>query len=133
MPRLALPLLVVLLALPALAASKIRLAAPRCVYINDHQVYPLKGARIEGGTLRCALRVTVPKDVEPQIPARLALRQDGKERAKMEVKVGLSRGTTELELQVEAPEDLNGCMDYELVTRVGDAETVQKFSPSCLD
>lgn len=125
------PALLLLVALPALAASKIRVDTPRCVYINDHQVYPFKGARIEGGTLRCALKVTVPKGIEPQIPARLALRQEGKERAKLEVKVGLSAGTTELELQVEAPEDFNGCDTYELVARVGDAETTQKLSPSC--
>jgi len=126
-------LVVLLVALPALAASKIRLAAPRCVYISDHQVYPLQRSRVEGGTLRCALKVTVPKDVEPQTPARLALRQEGKEMAKTEVKVGLSPGTTELELQVEAPGGLDGCSPYELVARVGDAETVQKVSPSCPD
>jgi hypothetical protein len=128
-----LALLVVVFALPALAASKVRLAAPRCVYITDHQVYPLKGARIEGGTLRCAVKVTMPKDVAPQTSARLALRQEGKEAVKTEFKVGLSAGTTEVELQVEAPPDFNGCDAYELVFRIGDAETVQKVSPSCPD
>jgi hypothetical protein len=128
-----LPLAVLLVAVPAMAASKFHVAAPRCVLVTDHQVYPLKGARIEGGTLRCDVKVTVPKDVQPQTAARLALRQDGKELAKIEVKAGLSAGTAELELQLEAPEALNGCMPYELVTRVGDAEAVQKAIPSCPD
>jgi hypothetical protein len=75
----------------------------------------------------------VPKDVAPQASARLALRQEGKEAAKTDFKVGLSPGTTEVELQVEAPGDFNGCDAYELVFRVGEAETVQKFSPSCPD
>lgn len=40
--------------------------------------------------------------------------------------------STDVELQIEAPE-MNGCDDYEVVMRVGDAEVVQKQSPSCPD
>jgi len=125
--------ILLLVATPALAASKLRLAAPRCVVIADHQVYPIKGARIEGAILRCTIKVTVPRSVEPPTPARLALRQDGNELAKTEVKLALSPGTTDVELQVEAPDALNGCMPYELVTRIGDAEAVKKAVPYCPD
>jgi hypothetical protein len=121
-----------LVSLPALAASKIRLAAPRCVYITDHQVYPLKGSRIEGGTIRCTVKVTAPKNVEARTTARLTLRQEGKEVVKTEATMGLSPGSTDVELQFEAP-DMNGCGPYELVMRVGDAELVQKESPLCPD
>jgi hypothetical protein len=47
--------------------------------------------------------------------------------------VGLSAGTSELELHLEVPDGLNGCMPYELGTRVGDAEAVQLAIPSCPD
>jgi hypothetical protein len=35
--------------------------------------------------------------------------------------------------QLEAPEEFDGCSPYELVTRVGDAETVPKATPHCPD
>lgn len=131
MRRLALAL--IFIAVPALAASKIRLAAPRCVVIFDHQVYPIKEARIDGGALRCTVKVTAPKLSEPQTAARLTLRQAGKEVARTEAKVGLSPGSTDVELQLEVPEALDGCSPYELVTRIGDAEAVQKATPHCPD
>jgi hypothetical protein len=130
MRRLALALIFV--ALPAFAAPKIRLAAPRCVYLSDHQVYPVKDARIDGGILRCTAKVTAPKDA-PETAARLTLRQTGKEVAKMDAKVGLTSRSTELELQLDVPDTFDGCSPYELVTRVGDAEAVQKATPYCPD
>lgn len=111
-----------------------------CEYVVNGAVMPLKGNRYEGGKVRCRAQLAVPATFEePSLAIQLSLHQPGEQggppvTAKASVTAQVWPGFKHaVEAEVALPDNLNGCMPFQLEMAVGSIAKKVTAQATCPD